>query len=151
MLRYVIEGSQNDLVPLHKELRFAQDYIDLESQRMGDRLVAEFLVDHSLSAFPVPPMILQPLVENAIKHGIAPLEEGGRVTLQIQKKKDAVLFRVADTGAGLSSTGPPAPAGGIGLKNIDARLRRMYGDSAGLTIGPPSTSGCEVSFLLPAR
>jgi len=71
MLRYVIEGSKNDLVPLQKELQFVRDYVDLESKRMGDRLATEFRVDQSLATFPVPPMILQPLVENAIKHGIA--------------------------------------------------------------------------------
>ena len=151
MLRYVIEGSKNDLVPLQKELQFVRDYVDLESKRMGDRLATEFRVDQSLATFPVPPMILQPLVENAIKHGIAPLEEGGRVTVHIQKNKDAVVFRVSDTGVGLSSTDPLSTAGGIGLKNIDARLRRMYGDSAGLKISSLKNSGCEVTFVLPSQ
>ena len=151
MFRYVIEGTKNDLVPLEKELQFVKDYVDLESKRMGDRLATEFCVDQSLSTFPVPPMILQPLIENAIKHGIAPLEEGGKVTVEIQKNKDAVAFRVSDTGGGLSSTNPLSTSSGVGLKNIDGRLRRMYGDSARLKISSRNNSGCEVTFVLPSK
>lgn len=151
LLRYVIEGFKNDLVPLRSELQFIEDYVNLESKRMGDRLSTEFQVDQSLTAFSIPPMILQPLVENAIKHGISPLEEGGRVTVQIQKCKDTVVFRVSDTGVGLSSTDPFSIGNGIGLRNIDTRLRRIYGDSAGLKIGSLKNSGCEVTFLLPAK
>ncbi|MEJ2629478.1 MAG: histidine kinase, partial [bacterium] len=151
LFRYVIEGSKNDLVPLEKELKFIKDYVDLETKRIGDRLTTEFQVDRSLAAFPVPPMILQPLVENAIKHGIAPLEDGGKVTVQIQKNEDAVAFRVCDNGVGLSSNDPLSTAGGIGLKNIDARLGKMYGDSARLKINSIKNSGCEITFLLPLK
>jgi len=151
MFRYVIEGTKNDLVPLEKELQFVKDYVDLESKRMGDRLATEFCVDQSLAIFPVPPMILQPLVENAIKHGIAPLEEGGKVTVEIQKNKDSVAFRVSDTGVGLSSTDPLSTSSGVGLKNIAGRLQRIYGDSARLKISSRKNSGCEVTFLLPSK
>jgi len=151
LLRYVIEGFKIDLVPLRAELQFVKDYVDLESKRMGDRLSTEFQIDQALIAFPIPPMILQPLVENAIKHGIAPLEEGGKVTVQIQKTDDRILFRVCDTGVGISFPDPLSTAGGIGLKNIDTRLRRIYGDSAALKISSLNNSGCEVSFLLPSK
>ncbi|MGD1045165.1 MAG: histidine kinase [Bacteroidota bacterium] len=151
MFRYVMEGSKNDLVPLQKELKFVKDYVDLESKRMGDRLAIEFQVDQSLATFPLPPMILQPLIENAIKHGITPLEEGGKVTVQIQKNEDVVVFRVSDTGVGLSSTDPLSTMSGIGLKNTDARLRRIYGDSARLKISSLKNSGCEVTFILPSK
>jgi two-component system LytT family sensor kinase len=151
LLRHMIEGSKNDLVPLQKELQFVKDYIDLESKRMGDRLTTEFKVDRSLATFPIPPVILQPLVENAIKHGIAPLEGGGKVIVQIQKNKDAVLFRVSDTGVGLPSDDPLSIIFGIGLKNIDIRLRIIYGDSARLKISSNKKSGCEVTFLLPLK
>jgi sensor histidine kinase YesM len=118
---------------------------------MGDRLATEFCVDQSLAIFPVPPMILQPLVENAIKHGIAPLEEGGKVTVEIQKNKDSVAFRVSDTGVGLSSTDPLSTSSGVGLKNIAGRLQRIYGDSARLKISSRKNFGCEVTFLLPSK
>jgi two-component system LytT family sensor kinase len=151
LLRHVVEGIKNDLVPLQKELQFVKDYIDLESKRMGNRLTTEFQVDRSLATFPIPPMILQPLVENAIKHGIAPLEGGGKVTVQIQKKNNAVLFQVSDSGIGFSSSDPLSTVNGIGLKNIDARLRKIYSDSARLKINSNKNSGCEVTFLLPLK
>jgi two-component system LytT family sensor kinase len=151
MLRYVIEGTRSNLVPLQKELQFVRDYVDLESKRMGERLKVEFHIDQSVVTFPVPPMILQPLVENAIKHGLTPQVKGGRITVQVQRCKDTVAFRVADTGVGLSLSDPLSSAGGIGLKNIDTRLRRMYGDSAGLKIDSPKNAGCEVSFVLPSK
>jgi two-component system LytT family sensor kinase len=151
LLRYVIEGFRIDLVPLRAELQFVEDYLNLESKRMGDRLSAEFQVDQSLAAFSIPPMILQPLVENAIKHGLSPLEEGGRVTVQIQKSGGTVVFRVSDTGVGVSSADPLSAGNGIGLKNIDTRLRRIYGDSAGLQISSHKNSGCAVTFRLPAQ
>lgn len=151
LLRHVIEGSKDNLVPLREELQFVRDYVDLESKRMGDRLTTEFQVDQSLAAFPIPPMIIQPLVENAIKHGISPLEEGGKVTVRIQKSGDTVIFRVSDTGVGLSYADPLREGNGIGLKNIDSRLRRIYGESAGLKIGSVENSGCEVTFSLPSK
>lgn len=151
MLNYVVEGGGNDPVPLQKELQFVKDYVDLESKRMGDRLITEFQVDQSLAEFPVPSMILQPLVENAIRHGIAPLEEGGKVTVEIRKSGDVLGFRVSDTGVGLSAADPLSTAGGIGLRNIDARLRRVYGDSARLRISSRKNCGCEVTFSLPSK
>jgi two-component system LytT family sensor kinase len=149
LFRYVLDSSKTDWVPIKKELQFIKDYLDLESKRMGERLTIEFQVDQSLAAFSIPPMILQPLVENAIKHGIAPLEEGGKVTVEIQRNKETVVFRVSDTGVGLKSADPLLTMSGIGLKNIDARLRKIYGDSSMLKIRSLKDSGCEVFFSLP--
>ena len=151
MLRHVINDSKDDLIPLKEELQFVSDYIDLESVRMGDRLSTEFMVDQSLTKYLIPPMIIQPLVENAIKHGISPLKEGGKVTVQINKNKNKINFRVADTGVGLNSADPLSKANGIGLKNIDSRLQIFYGDSAGLKIRSNNNSGCEVTFSLPLK
>ncbi len=151
LLRHVIEGSKDDRIPLKEELQFVKDYIDLESIRMGERLTTEFQVDQSLAKFPIPPMIIQPLVENAIKHGISPLREGGKVTVQINKNKNTVVFRVTDTGVGLNSTDPLSKASGIGLKNIDSRLHIIYGESARLKISSSKNSGCEITFSLPLK
>jgi len=151
LLRHVMEDSKDDFIPLSKEMQFVSDYIDLESIRMGNRLTTEFKVDQSLNKFPIPPMIIQPLVENAIKHGISPLKEGGKVTVQINKNKNKVDFVVTDNGIGLNSGNPLSKAGGIGLKNINSRLQIIYGDAAGLKIYSPNHSGCEVSFSLPLQ
>ncbi|HUI29639.1 MAG TPA: sensor histidine kinase [Candidatus Acidoferrales bacterium] len=149
LLRYAIESSQKDFVSLKDELQFIQDYVALESKRLEDRLEIEFQVDHSLDSLLIPPMILQPLVENAIKHGIAPAEDGGKVCLRIGRQKDRIVFQISDTGVGISCVNPLATTNGVGLKNIDARLRKMYGDAARLEIQPRVGGGCEVMFVLP--
>lgn len=151
LLRYATESSTRDFVPLKEELKFVEDYLALESRRMGDRLVARIEADPSLESYPVPPMILQPLVENAVKHGIAPIEDGGSVSVQVQQADGGVSFRIADTGAGLSCDDPVTAEGGIGLKNTDARLRRIFGESAGVKIRSLAGRGCEVVFVLPRQ
>jgi two-component system LytT family sensor kinase len=148
LLRYAIDNSKKDFVSLKDELQFVRDYIGLESKRLEDRLEVEFQVDRSLDSMLIPPMILQPLVENAIKHGIAPAEEGGKVFIHIGKRKDEIFFQISDTGVGISCVDPLASASGVGLKNTDTRLRKIYGDSAGLKIKPRAERGCEVTFTL---
>jgi two-component system, LytTR family, sensor kinase len=149
MLRYAIDSSKKESVPLREELQFVRDYIALEARRMGDRLTSTVEADPALNTFPVPPMVLQPLVENAIRHGLAPAEDGGRVTVRITRNGGAVVFQVADTGVGLRCANPLSTPTGIGLKNTDARLRRLYGDAAALTIRTGQDAGCDVTFTLP--
>jgi sensor histidine kinase YesM len=149
LLRYAIESSKKDFVLLKDELQFVQSYISLESKRLGERLTTTFQIDESLLSKPVPPMILQPLIENAIKHGIAPEEEGGSVCVHIQREANGMAFRISDTGVGLRGSDPMSTNHGVGLKNTDARLRKMYGDAAGLRIRQCVESGCEVTFTLP--
>ncbi len=151
LLRYAIESSKKDFVPLKDELQFVQDFIALESKRLEDRLTTKFQVDQSLVSFLVPPMILQPLVENAIKHGIAPAEEGGSVCIQIQKETEGITFRISNTGVGISCSDPLATTDGVGLKNTDARIRKIYGASARLKIQSLDQQGCEVVFTLPLK
>ena len=149
LLRYAIDSSKKDFVSLKDELQFIRDYIGLESKRLEDRLDVEFQVDRSLDSMPIPPMILQPLVENAIKHGIAPAEEGGKISIHVSSEKDRVAFVVSDTGVGITCADPLATPNSVGLKNTDARLRKMYGDAARLEIQPHVGGGCEVAFTLP--
>jgi signal transduction histidine kinase len=149
LLRYAIEGSKKDFVLLKEELQFVKDYIALESKRMGERLAAKFQIDESLLSYQVPPMILQPLIENAIKHGIAPTEEGGSVCVQIQRESKGMTFRISDTGVGLTCSDPLSTIDGVGLKNTNARLHKIYGDSARLRIQSLANAGCEVAFTLP--
>jgi len=151
LLRYATESSKNDFMPLSDELQFVQDYIALEAKNLEDRLTTEFQIDQSLYSFMIPPMILQPLVENAIKHGITPAEEGGSLCIQIQRKADEVIFKISNTGIGISCADPLSTANGIGLKNTNARLRRIYGDSAQLRIKPNAEGGCEVTFSLRSK
>lgn len=149
LLRYATDSAKKDVVPLKDELTFVEDYLALEARRMVERLSSSVQIDSSLASYPVPPMILQPLVENAIRHGIAPAEEGGMISVQIRKAGDGIVFLVTDTGVGLSCKDPLTADGGVGLKNTDARLRKVYGESAGLKIRSLPGTGCEVTFTLP--
>jgi two-component system, LytTR family, sensor kinase len=151
LLRYATDSTKKDFVPLKDELKFVRDYVALETRRMGDRLSSAFQVDGSLASHPVPPMILQPLVENAIRHGISPLEEGGSIRVEIHREGGGIAFHIADTGVGLSGDNPLTAAAGVGLKNTDARLRKVYGEAAGLRIQSRTGRGCEVAFTLPIR
>ena len=149
LLRYAMESSKKDFVLLKDELQFVQDYLALESKRLGDRLTTKFQVDQSIDSLLLPPMILQTLIENAIKHGIAPAEEGGCVCVQIQRQKEGIVFLISNTGICISCPDPLTAANGVGLKNTDARLRKMYGDLSRLKIRPLAEGGCEVTFTLP--
>jgi two-component system, LytTR family, sensor kinase len=151
LLRYATDSARKPFVPLKDEVAFVNDYLALEARRMGDRLTSTVKVDQELLSSPVPPMILQPLVENAIRHGIAPEEEGGEVCVRIRRAGEGMVVQITDNGVGLSSADPLGTAGGVGLKNTDARLRKIYGGSAGITIRPGPEKGCEVSFKLPLR
>ncbi len=149
LLRYAIDSSKKEFTSLDAELLFIDAYIALETRRMGERLAAAIQVDRSLASVKVPPMILQPLVENAIKHGIAPNEAGGSVLVNIQREGNEIVFRISNTGIRLTCPDPLHTADGVGLKNTDARLRMVFGESAGLKIQSREEGGCEVVFRLP--
>lgn len=149
MLRYATGSATKPFVPLQQELTFVEDYLAIEQQRMGDRLSATVSADTELSAFPVPPMILQPIVENAVRHGLAPREDGGRVTVRVEKVGASITFFISDTGVGVTGGDPLANGTGVGLRNTDARLRKIYGEAAGVTIRSSPAAGTEVTFTLP--
>jgi sensor histidine kinase YesM len=93
-------------------------------------------------------MILQPLVENAVKHGIAPLPEGGQITIEVKEKSDQVIFTVEDTGKGISENYKENQSG-IGLRNINEMLTKRFGESYGLSVTKSQPKGTRVSFSIP--
>ena len=151
LLRYVLDGTRHDLVPLRDELRFARSYLDLEAHRFSDRLHVDVDVEIDEAALdtPVPPMTLQPLVENAIKHGIAPSEAGGSITLRLTPEGDRLRVTVVDTGVGPDGTDPLDDPDGLGLTNTDQRLRHALDADAGLHTVPVSPHGFKVWFSVP--
>lgn len=149
VLRYSLESDRRALVPLAEELRFVETYLAIEKTRFGQRLQVKMEIDESSRPLLVPPMILQPLAENAVKHGLAPKETGGELTLRVQRQNDHLEFEVADNGVGLNGT--PARDlfnGGRGLHNTDLRLRKMFGESAALQI-INGKDGFRVKFRMP--
>jgi len=151
LLRYALDGTRRDLVPLRDELRFVTAYLDLEAHRFSDRLevTVDVQVDDAALDTPVPPMVLHPLVENAVQHGIAPSEAGGTITLRIAPDGDRLRVTVMDTGVGPGATDPLDDPDGLGLANTHQRLRHAIGAEAGLHAQALSPHGFRVTFTVP--
>ena len=147
LFRYQLRASQTDEVPLQEELAFIKKYLSLEKARFGNRLRIEIDIPEALYAQPVPPMILQPLVENAIKHGIAPLIEGGTVHISVRSEGEKLHFVVKDTGKGITDKARLFGSG-VGLTNTQKRLQKMFGTE--LVFADNQPHGLKVSFWLKA-
>lgn len=149
LLRATIDAdAEAEEIPLAQELEFLEGYLEIEKVRFRERLRVDFDVDEAALGVRVPPFLLQPLVENAIRHGVAPRADGGRVTIRATRTDGAVRLVVEDDGPGL---GPAAVegAGGIGLRNTRQRLQELYGDAHGFTLGGGSKGGVKVTIDLP--
>jgi sensor histidine kinase YesM len=156
MFRYVLAGSERGLVPLEEELSFVDDYLAIEQARFGERLhVTREIAVEALNV-PVPSLILQPLVENAVRHGQG---DNGSVdlTIRVRSHSDEVIITVADQGSGMPSLSPiplPLPNLGVGeghgLRNVDERLRKIYGEAYGLEIRDNEPQGTVVVVRVPA-
>jgi len=118
LLRNLLEYSALRVAPLASERALLEQYLALEQIRLGKRLRVEWCWDAALEALEVPPLLLQPLVENALKHGIAPHREGGELRIALRKTEQGLELEVANTGAGLAESSQE----GIGLKNLQSRL-----------------------------
>ncbi len=152
VLRYTLDSDRRQYVPLAEELEFVQTYLEIEKERFGNRLESSVVVPSAAQDFQnfyVPPMILQPLVENAVRHGLAPKEEGGRVMIVVERSNGRLLFSVSDTGVGMAMLPVlDASKGGRGLAYTDARLRKLFGDESGLNIAS-TNAGAQISFTMP--
>jgi two-component system LytT family sensor kinase len=147
-------NSTDSFVPLREEVAFIDNYLDIEVVRFGpDKLkVIKELDPASLEAM-VPSMILQPLVENSIKHGLAPKVEGGSITLRSRLIKSRLVIEVEDDGVGMGSTPLVAQDGfggaGIGMANVAERLKVLYGDDAKMMIDGREGGGTLIRLRLP--
>ena len=133
---------------LAEQIGLLRAYLELLELRMGARLAWRIDVPQDLMALPVPPMVLQPVVENAIKHGLEPKMDGGRIDISARREGDAVRLTVRDSGLGFQAT-RPAGATNLGLSNLRARLAGWYGERARLVIEDNAPTGACVSVLLP--
>lgn len=135
---------------IHSQTALLRAYLDLIGMRMGARLAWSVEVEPDLADLSVLPMLLQPVVENAIKHGIEPRIEGGRVDVRVQRRGERIVFTVADTGQGIAPTRDPRSTG-IGLANLRARLAALYGDAGSLRLTDNLPRGTVVTIELPAQ
>jgi two-component system LytT family sensor kinase len=142
-------------VPLREELSFTDDYLDIEVVRFGaDKLRVEKEIDPRTLEIFVPSILLQPLIENSIKHGLEPRLNGGTVTLRSQLNGNRVLIEVADDGVGMGNKPPSAlrrTGAGIGMKNVQERLDVLYGNQARFTVVSNPGRGTLVSIEIPAN
>ena len=147
LLRYTTEtGSQE--VPLEREIDFLRAYLEIEQARFHDRLTVSIDVPDALLACTVPSLILQPLVENAIRHGTSRLAGAGTVRVAAAAEGDALVLRVADNGPGMRVPNPGCGTG-VGLPNIRSRLRHLYGDAGVLELNPVEGGGLEAVVRMP--
>jgi two-component system LytT family sensor kinase len=148
ILRRLLHNEQ-DFVPLSKELAFIDNYLDIETIRFGEeKLRIHKDIDARVLDVPVPGMILQPFVENALKHGIAPMFEGGVLGITAKKVNGDVEVVIEDNGAGIREG---YTSRGIGIKNVIERLQMVYGPGEWCSITSPNGKGTRVEVRFPAR
>jgi two-component system LytT family sensor kinase len=147
--------DHDSYVPLREELSFTDDYLDIEVVRFGtDKLRVVKEIDPRTLEILVPSILLQPLIENSIKHGLEPRIHGGTVTLRSHLRGDRVLIEVADDGVGIGERPNSAlrrSGAGIGMKNVQERLEVLYGSEAQFTVVSNPGRGTLVSIELPAN
>ena len=134
LLRITFARSGAACVPLHEELEFLQKYLEIEQTRFQDRLTVEYEIDPDTLDAEVPRLILQPLVENAIKHGVAPRSGPGRIVIVSRSDGDQLRLTVRDNGAGLNGSADAGMQEGVGLSNTRDRLECLYGAAHALDL-----------------
>ena len=147
-LRNSLPRTEGEMSALGEELERARAYLEIMKIRMGERLGVQIQVPDSVKATPLPPMMLQTLVENAIKHGLEPVTGGGTVWIIARETDERVSVTVADDGRGF---GGDSAGTGVGLKNIRERLKLAYGPDASFSIGPNFPSGVAATLVVPAH
>ncbi|RIX52079.1 response regulator [Paenibacillus nanensis] len=145
---FVFEGEQ---VQLEKELELVRAYLAIEQLRFGSRLEVVYHIDAAAASCKLPPLTLQPIVENAVRHGIGPKPDGGRVTIRINRSVNEVIIRVEDDGVGMSETALKTLDGeqgrGVGFHNVNRRLQALYGRR--LHVSSRAGEGTAVIIQLP--
>jgi two-component system LytT family sensor kinase len=157
VFRYVLLHADQPLSAIDEEMDFLRTYLEIEQIRFGERLLVEFDVENSITHTAVPSLILQPLVENAIKHGIAPKVGKSRILVQAKRRDGMVLLSVEDDGIGLFAKGKQpgqslsgaGSGAGVGLQNVRERLHTMYGTTASLSLVDIPSGGSRATLEIP--
>src|SRR5271170_1416022 len=145
LLRTALDRDSSDLISLEDELQFVREYLDLEKMRFGNRLKLEWRVMPETCRLLVPQMILQPLVENAIRHGVASSREGGWIEVATKISDGILIIYVRNSAGGKTANGT-----GVGLRNVETRLKYLYSGDASLHLTVAEDRTATVSLSLPA-
>jgi LytS/YehU family sensor histidine kinase len=146
-LRAALPQMRRDETTLMQEVELARAYLNVLQVRMGERLSFRLDVPSDLGALPFPPLALSTLTENAVKHGLNPLPEGGSIEIAARVEDVRLKVEVADTGAGLRRSS----GSGAGLANLRARLAALYGEAASLAIEANVPRGIRATIAVPLR
>jgi two-component system LytT family sensor kinase len=136
-------------VPLQKELEFLDRYLQIEQLRFGDRLIVSQQIGADSRDALVPSMILQPLVENAIRHGVSRRRGPATIRIEAMRENGSLALLVRDNGAGLGGNTGEEIKEGIGLRNTRARLQQLYGDRHSITLTAAAGGGVDVLLSIP--
>jgi signal transduction histidine kinase len=153
LMRYVLDSNRvpDSRVPLREELDFVRHYLALEQLRLGPRLKVHWELDPAADNEAVPPLTLQPLVENAVAHGLAPQREGGELRLATRSAPEGLHLRVQDNGAGSTWPPPPKPGRGTGLAALQRRFELDYCGRARLAVHTAPGAGFDVQLFIPRQ
>lgn len=148
LLRATLEGGGRPLVPLSEELALADLYLAIQQVRFADRLRVERAIDPVLAQAAVPPFVLQPLLENAVRHGLGSRASAGSLRIVAERSGEQFRLEVHDNGRGLAAAGTEG-VGGVGLSNTRARLVELYGSAARLELLARAEGGAVARLTLP--
>jgi two-component system, LytTR family, sensor kinase len=152
LLRLTLRASRSHEIPLADELQITRLYLDLMQKRYEEKLRVQYSIDSDLNLAFVPQLILQPLLENSLRHGMRAGGEAIDIAIAAHRDNGSLILRISDTGAGIGDAGPNAVLGrGVGLSNIRDRLAQLYGDRQSFTIANRIGGGAEVTLRLPYR
>jgi hypothetical protein len=149
LLRVSLDSERQQKVQLLQEVDHVGNYLGIEAVRFRDRLSVEYDVPAELGEALVPSMILQPLAENAIKHGLDTQDESVRISVLARRTNGSLILSVVDDGRGCTDVQQAVDRGGIGLRNVRERLRTLYGDRASMNANSPATGGFRVDLSIP--
>jgi len=154
VFRHVLANSARPLIALHEEMEFLETYLQIEEARFGSRLQVKIAVDPAVAMEQIPSLILQPIVENALKHGLGPKPGPGHLWITAEADGNQVRLRVEDDGVGpaigvLKLNGSNGRSNGVGLENVAQRLHALYQDQGRMTIEVQQAGGTRVTILLP--
>ena len=148
LLRYALHSTKAQKVPLHQEISFLRRYLEIEETRFGARLKVDIDIPADALEIQVPNLILQPIVENSIRHGLEPHPLPGRLVVSGELLNGSLILKVSDNGVGFSASEMKE---GVGISNTRARLEQLYGNQFEFEMLPQSTGGTLTRLVLPAN
>lgn len=149
ILRSCLDEARGQEGSLADELELVESYLEIQRIRFADRLTIELDADPDSLGARVPTLVLQPLVENAVTHGVANDPGPGRISIRARRENGALCLTVADSGPGFGAS--PHRGRGVGLASVEERLRQLYGDAQRVTTGTSPGGGASVSLVFPYR